>query len=139
MRGVRLGLIAILVTALVGQQVTVPIPTTASYPALSAFNGTAVTTATTVKSSTGNLYGWSIYNPNSSLCVAQIFNTTSPTPGSTTEILNIPLIGSSNGGGSNIILPMPINFSTAISVAATTAAHGSSTCSTGMIIQLFYQ
>lgn len=126
-------------TALLGQQPTVPVPTALAFAALSAYNGAAVTTASTVKASSGNLYGWSIYNPNSTLCVAQIFNTTSPTLGTTTEILNIPVIGSSSGGGSNIILPMPVNFSTAISVASTTAAHGASTCSTGMIVELFYQ
>jgi hypothetical protein len=135
----RLLILLGLVFVLCAQQPTVSVPTTASYNALTPYNGTAVTTAATVKSSGGNLYGWSIYNPNSTLCVAQVFNTTSVTLGTTTEILNIPIIGSASGGGSNIILPLPINFSTAIAVAATTAAHGSTTCSTGMIVQLFYQ
>ena len=80
-------LAAILIAfTLLGQQPMIPVPTTASYAALSSYNGTEVTTAATVKASAGNLYGWSIYNPNSTLCVAQIFNTTSVTLGTTTEI-----------------------------------------------------
>jgi hypothetical protein len=132
----RFLILALCSALLLAQQPNNILPSTSSNVAMSAYNGTAVTSATTVKASAGNVYGWAIYNPNASLCVLQVFNTTSVTLGTTTELLNIPLLAT---GGSNIVLPYPINFSTAIAVAATTAAHGSSTCASGMIAQVFYQ
>ncbi len=112
-----------------------PAPTTSSTPATSVCLLTANTTAASCKASGGNLYAFSIYNPNSSLCVMQVFNTSSVTLGTTQEILDIPVLST---GGNNLVLVHPINFSSDIYVASTTAAHGSSTCSTGMLINLFY-
>lgn len=110
-------------------------PTTSSGPATSVGLLTANTTAASVKSSAGNLYGFSIYNPNSSLCVMQVFNTSSVTLGTTQELLDIPVLPT---GGNNMVLNFPVNFSADIYVASTTAAHGSSTCSTGMLINVLY-
>lgn len=115
---------------------TMPTPTTASAQATSAAVLTANTTAASVKGSAGNLYGLSIYNPNSSLCVLQIFNTSSVTLGTTSEVLDIPLLAT---GGNNLMFTFPINFSSAIYVASTTAAHGATTCSTGMLVNAFYE
>lgn len=102
----------------------------------SGLQSAAVTTATTVKSTTGNLYGIVAYNPNATSCIVQVFNTTTPTLGTTVELLDLPVNGTS---GSSTMLTIPLNFTVAISVAATTAAHGASTCATGMPIFVLYK
>jgi hypothetical protein len=115
---------------------TQDVPQTANTSATSICLLTANTTAASCKASAGNLYGFTIYNPNSSLCVLQVFNTSSVTLGTTTELLDIPVLPT---GGNNLVLKYPINFSADIYVASTTAAHGASTCSTGMLVNLFYE
>jgi hypothetical protein len=57
------------------------------------------------------------------------------TLGTTSELLDIPVLPT---GGNNIVLEFPVNFSADIYVASTTAAHGGTTCSTGMLINLLY-
>jgi hypothetical protein len=88
------------------------------------------TTVVSVKSSAGQLGELLCYNPNSSAVYVQIFNVASGsvTLGSTSPVLSIPIAPQSTGG-----LPLAnpgINFSTAISIAATTTATGSTAAST---------
>ena len=59
----------------------------------------------------------------------------SVTLGTTTEVLDTPVLAA---GGNNLMLTFPVNFSTAIYVASTTTAHGATTCTTGMIVNVFY-
>jgi hypothetical protein len=113
-----------------------PTPTTSSSQATAICLLAANTTAASCKSGAGNLYGFSLYNPNSTLCVLQIFNTSSVTLGTTQELLDIPVLPT---GGNNYAYVFPVNFSADIYVASTTAAHGASTCSTGMLVNLFYE
>lgn len=101
------------------------------------FFSAANTTAATVKSSAGNLYGYYIFNPNSSACFLQVFNTTSPTLGTTTPIFSFGIPGT---GAANLP-PAPTalaNFGTAISVASTTTANGATTCTTGMTVNVWF-
>lgn len=96
----------------------------------------ALTTAQTVKSGAGNVYGWSGYNPNASLCVLDFYNTTTPTLGTTTPIFSLPLTATATA---NFQMMYPVNFGTAIAVAAETADKGASTCGTGLVVSVFFE
>jgi hypothetical protein len=111
-------------------------PTTSPSIAISVGNLTANTTAASIKATSGNIYGWAIGNPNATACYLQLFNTSSVTLGTTTEIMDIYVPGT---GGNNFNVTFPINFSTAIYAASTTAPHGTTTCTTGMNISIFYE
>jgi uncharacterized membrane protein YqgA involved in biofilm formation len=103
------------------------------------FTNSALTSTTAVQSTTTDLYGWYIYNPNASACSLDFFNATTSnvTLGTTVPKLSLVIPATS---GANLIFPNSIaHFQTALSVAAVTAAGGSSTCSTGMTVNLFYQ
>jgi hypothetical protein len=115
-------------------------PTTSPAVGISIGNLTANTTAASIKATAGNLYGWAIGNPNTTACYLQFFNTSSVTLGTTTELLDVLVPASATStGGNNYTLPFPLSFSTAIYVASTTAAHGASTCGTGMNVAIFYE
>jgi hypothetical protein len=113
-------------------------PSFLSTLAATPYHNGAVTAATGVKSSAGNLYGWYIYNPNSSACYLEFFNTSSVTLGTTTPVFafGIPATSAANVPPGNIA---ETNFSTAIYIAATTTDGGSTTCTTGMSVNLWYQ
>lgn len=124
------------------QQISnLPTPSSASTYALGApFEADALTSTTTVKSSAGNVYGLIVTNANTSTCYLEVFNTTSPTLGTTEPIFSFGIPAtSSSGGGWSILFPLPVNFSTAIAVASTTASKGGTTCSTGMTVNVLYQ
>jgi hypothetical protein len=114
------------------------LPSTSSTNAATTFENDAVTTTATVKSSAGNVYGYFVYNPNSSVCYLEFFNTTSPTLGTTAPIfsLGIPATSGANLFSGTIALGQ---FGTAIGVAATTASKGATTCTTGMTVTIWYQ
>lgn len=103
----------------------------------STYTSAAITAAATVKSAPGNFVGYVIYNPNASLCVLQAFNATAGnvTLGTTQEIMDIGVAATSTA---QLQTPL-VNFGTALSVAATTAAHGASTCGTGLAVTIYYQ
>lgn len=110
-------------------------PSTSSSAATSAFDLSA-TAATNVKSSSGNLYGYSIYNPNSSVCYLQFYNTASASLG-TSPLHPVGVQGTTQFG---FISSTPLaNFSTAISTGETTTATGSSQCSSAMTVTIFYE
>jgi hypothetical protein len=113
------------------------VPASDYTPTATPFLNGAVTTAVTVKGSSGFLYSWFLYNPNASVCYLQVFNTTTPTLGTTVPILSLPVPATS---GANIPPgSLATAFNTAISVAATTTPTGSTTCTTGMTVNLWYQ
>lgn len=116
---------------------TAGLPESTNTYAATPFEADAVTTATAVKGSAGNVYGWYLYNPNASVCFLEVFNTASPTLGTTVPILSlgIPATGAANIPPGSIAVA---NFSTAIEIAATTASKGSSTCGTGMTVNIWY-
>ena len=90
------------------------------------------TTVVSIKSSAGQLGMLQCYNPNSTQAYIQIFNIASGSVslGSSTPLQSIP-IGPTNTGGFTLSL-VGLQFSTAISVAATTTATGSSAPSTAI-------
>ncbi len=113
-------------------------PSSASAIASTVFYNQAVTTSQTVKASAGNVYGWKLYNPNSSVCYLQVFNTTTPTLGTTTPLFSIPLTNGFPEGAPPGGVALN-NFSTAIAVAATTTPQGATTCTTGAVVNIWYQ
>jgi hypothetical protein len=96
----------------------------ASSGGLSFVSGTIGATKTTIKGSAGNLYGWYLYNPNSSVAYCQIFNATtgSVTLGTTTPDLALAIPATS---GANLEVSNGLTFATAISFACTTTRTGS--------------
>ena len=116
---------------------TVPVPSATS-TGLSIFNNNALSnTATAVKASAGNLYGYHFYNPNSATIFIQVWNlgTGSVTVGTTapTMVLAVPGLGALD-----TYLTIPVGFSTAITVAATTTATGSTAPGTALVANAFY-
>jgi hypothetical protein len=83
-------------------------------------------TVQSIKSSAGKLLQLNFYNPNASIVWAQLFNVASGsvTLGTTTPVLSFPL--PAEGWYDVPLPPSGMAFSTAISIAATTTAEGSS-------------
>lgn len=130
-------------TQLTGTGAITPITTTGCY--LQSVRGLgvpfetdALTAVQSVKATAGAIYGYNATNTNASVCYLQIFNTASGsvTLGTTAPIITIGLPATSSA---HIMWPYPIQFGTAISIAATTASKGASTCGTGMAVNIFYQ
>ena len=91
--------------------------------------GVNVTTAVVVKATQGNLYGWYVLNTTAANCFLQFFNNGAPVLGTTVPVLSF---GIPSNGGANQALSIPIGFSTAIAVAATTTPTGNTTCAMGV-------
>jgi hypothetical protein len=85
--------------------------------------GTIGATATAVKASAGQIYGWYIFNNNVGFVYCQIFDlaTGSVTLGTTAPKLSF---GIPAGSAANVLNAMGIAFSTAISIAFTTTRSG---------------
>lgn len=98
------------------------------------------TTVVSVKASAGSLYGWHLFNASTAVCYLQIFNVAS---GSVTLGTTVPTmaVGMNTLVASDVALPAPIAFGTAISVAATTTPTGSTVCptSSGIAANLYFQ
>lgn len=96
------------------------------------------TTKVAVKASAGTFGGYMIFNPNTVETHVQVFNVASGsvTLGSTTPtyVLTIPA-----NSAANLELTCGINHSTAITIAATTTATGSSAPTTGLQATIFYK
>ena len=72
-----------------------------------------------VKATAGNVYGYYFFNASASIRYLKFYNATaaSTTVGTTTPVMTLPLPA---GGAGHISLPVPVAFSTAITIAATT-------------------
>lgn len=92
-------------------QVSAPIPV--KLPALLA-------TAQTIKGSKGVLQWMACYNTNAAVAYVQIFDATAPTVGTTPSALSIPVPATSS-----VSIPIPSQYFTAITAAATTTPGGS--------------
>lgn len=97
------------------------------------------TTVSSVKASAGLLGGFYCYNPAAAVTYVQIFNvaTGSVTLGTTTPALSFGI--PAGGGGVHEFVNGLGGFSTAISVAATTTATGSSAPATAIDCNFFYK
>lgn len=117
--------------------------TTTTIPATSGGCSTAVSQALTssvnVKASAGQLYGYTIYNPNAGTVYIFWYNTTTTpgTIGSTTNL--IYQIGIATGSAAHISLDNGIAFSSGIAVAVSTSATSSAAPGTGLVITTLYK
>lgn len=100
--------------------------------ASSSDGATALTaTAQAIKASAGTLQGYYIYNPNSSAAYVQFYNTASGsvTVGTTAPLFMLTIPATS---AANLALPQGIQFSTAMSWAATSTAGGNGAPTTAL-------
>ena len=98
-------------------------------------NGALTNTAVSVKSSAGNLYDYTIYNPNASAVCVEFFNTSSVTLGSTTPLWHVTIPATSRAAD---VFQVPKSFNTAIYVAAVTAYNGSTAPGTALDVCIGY-
>lgn len=119
-------------------------PTTAN--GLSVFNATSsdgatalTSTAQAVKASAGQVYGWYIYNPNSSAQFVQFYNVAaaSVTVGTTNPLFMLTIPATA---GANVEFTNGIEFTNAgFSIAATSTAGGNGAPSTALDAVIFYK
>lgn len=100
---------------------------------------TALTnSAQAIKASAGQLYGYYIYNPNSSATYVMVYNVAhgSVTVGTTTPQMVFCIPATS---GANLDLTHGIAFSTAMSIAAATTGGGNTAPTTALEAMVFYK
>ena len=120
-------------SALRGADVTIkPSATAVGLPGTAPANSTsAVTTTVIIKASAGNLYGYSIYNPNASVAYVAFYGVTAPTLGTTQPLWIVPVPATSAVA---LTFPIPFAGASGISVAAVTSFNGSTAVGTGVNI-----
>jgi hypothetical protein len=104
----------------------------------SAFKDTALSNSVSqVKGSAGEVVGYHITNPNSSFAYVKFYDNSGSTVGTTTPIATMGIPPETGATTEHI----PIEFTTAIEVAATTGqSDGDSTApSTGLVANIFYR
>lgn len=103
----------------------------------SIYSGSIGATATQVKGSAGQVYGWHIHNPNASIAYVQFFNTAvgSVTPGSTSPVYSLGIPANSTA---QLELPAGIAHSTAIVVAVATTRTGGTGPGSTVDLNIFY-
>jgi len=131
--GALLVIVSVL-AVLQAQNVSSPTPVlqTTSTSSLSTVSQTTLTANTSqlIKSSAGNVYGWSLYNGNSSVCYLQFYNATSAPTCGTSVTWRFPLPASST---STVVPPYALyNHTTGIGFCAGTTATGATACSTAV-------
>lgn len=107
-------------------------------PGLTLSASTTVTTGTSssIKATPGQLYSVNFYNANTSACYLQIFNVASPTVGTTTPLLSF---GIATLQSIQFHPPWPVNFDTAITMAATTARANAAPCTTALDVNMVWK
>jgi hypothetical protein len=88
-----------------------------------------------VKGSAGQVHGWHLYNDAAAEVYVFIYNTNSPTVGTTTPLIRLILPPNS---GANMSLPRPVAFGTAISVAALTGPTSGNPAASQVSGTVFY-
>lgn len=108
---------------------------TSSSPLNFYFNAALLATPVQVVSGVRRLHTFHIYNPNASVAFVQFFNTLAAgvTIGTTTPVQSYAIPA---GGVLEDQFVVPHNWSTAITVAATTTATGSTAPGTGLVVNL---
>lgn len=112
--------------------------TPATSGGLSIYSGSIGATATSVKGSAGQVYGWYIYNSNASAVYVQVFNVVSGsvTLGTTSPTFSLGIPASS---GANVSFDSGIAMGTAITVAVTTTRSGSTGPGSTVDLNIFYK
>jgi hypothetical protein len=100
-------------------------------------NQAVTNSAATVKSSAGQLGGYIIFNPSAATAWVFFYNNSSPTIGSTTNL--IAQVGVPAGGGAHIEFGQGMAFSAGIYMAASAAATSSSAPATALQVTAMYK
>lgn len=118
-----------------GTDFTLPVGTSGTVSTY--FNAALLATKQAVKASAGSLSAYHIQNPNTSDAWVQFFDLASAgvTVGTTVPTLSLWVPA---GGALDTSLVEPATFATAITIAATTTATGSTAPSTGLVTNLLY-
>jgi hypothetical protein len=111
-------------------------PTTSG--GLTVATGSITNTATSLKASAGQVYGWYFYNPNATVAYVQFFNTLvgSVTVGTTAPVYSLGIPATS---GANVELSNGIAHSTAIVIAITTTRAGSTAPGSSVDYNIYYK
>lgn len=102
------------------------------------YTGSITNTAVAVDASAGTLWGYYFYNPNASVCYVQFWNTAqgSVTVGTTAPVLTLGIPATS---AANVQLAVGDAYSTAITIAATTARAGGTACGSNVDANVWYK
>lgn len=123
----------------VGSQYTTLSASTGAIGASMYWNSGLTSTKVAVNASGGNLYGYHLYNPNTTVAYVQFFNVASAsvTVGTTAPnmVIAIPPLGWADAPPSG----PAIGFATALTVAATTTSTGSGNPTTAILTNLWYK
>ena len=100
--------------------------------------------AALVKSTAGQVLGWYITNTNASVRYVKLYNkATSPTVGTDTPVLTIPIPGNTAGAGCTVFIPTGIDeFPNGIGIGIVTGvAHSDNTAvaANEIVVNLFYK
>lgn len=101
----------------------------------SASSASSLSTAVTVKSSKGRVYGYHVENPNGAKSYVQFFDHAAPTVGTTSAVLRLFVPAN---GGLDMVFPLGIQFETAITYACTTTATGTTGPTVGLVVNVLY-
>jgi hypothetical protein len=94
-------------------------------------------TSQTAKSSSGRVYGYHVYNPNSSDAWLHLYDSASAvTPGTTTPTVSLWVPAQ---GALDAVFPLGLEFEAGIKYAATTTVTGGTDPTTGLVMNLFYR
>lgn len=123
-----------LLAVLQAQNISSPAPVlhVTSTSSLATVSQTTISANTTqlIKNSAGNVYGWSLYNGNASVCYLQFYNAGSAPTCGTSVTWSFPLPASST---STVVPPYALyNHATGIGFCAGTTATGSTACATAL-------
>lgn len=120
-----------------------PAPTTSGGCSIERLLSAASTNATSVKASAGQVYGMYCHNINASPRFLKLYNkASSPTVGTDTPVMTLPIPGNANGAGFVLPMDMGIAFGTGIALAVTGAVGDSDTTTVAaneVVVNLFYK
>lgn len=104
------------------------------------FDGDGDNTVQTISSTPGLLYMLEVSNINAADAYIQLYDSASPTVGTTTPALSF-LVPSGDGtihGAMDKVFAIPVRFENCIKYACTTTATGSGDPTTGLVVNALY-
>lgn len=115
----------------------IPVASAASQGLSIDYRSALSNTAVAVKASAGRIYGYHLYNSNITTAFVQVYNVAQVgvTVGTTTPNTTYALPPNS---GVDMMFDIPITYSTAITIAATTTITGGTAPTTGLLTNFYY-
>lgn len=112
--------------------------TPATSGGLTPATGSIGNTATSIKGTAGQVFGWYFYNPNATVAYVQFFNTASGsvTVGTTAPVYSVGVPATS---GANVFSENGVAHGTAITIAITTTRAGSTSPGSTVDYNVFYK